>query len=145
MEKWQLEAAHVNDLEAVAEKIIHLTEDCNIVLLKGELGSGKTTLTKFICKLLNVKDEVSSPTFSLVNQYGLEDGKRVFHFDLYRLKDADEALDIGCDEYFNSKDLCLIEWPEIAEEILPENRIEISIEIQGNKRLFNISKFSNVR
>ena len=95
--------------------------------------------------MLNVIDEVSSPTFSLINQYQTADGRRVYHFDLYRLRSIDEVYDIGAEEYFNSNDLCLIEWPEIAEEIISESRVEVNIELKGINRLFNISKFSNVR
>lgn len=145
MEEWHFDVVEISDLEELAKKIIELSNDCNIVLLKGEMGSGKTTLSKNICNLLQVIDEVSSPTFSLINQYETEDGRKVYHFDLYRLKSIDEAYDIGCEEYFNGPDLCLIEWPEIVEEIIPEARIEVNIELEGNKRTFNISKFSNVR
>ena len=145
MENWQFEITELSDLEKVAVKVLSLTEDCKLVLLKGDLGSGKTALTKFMCKLLNVKDEISSPTFSLINQYETEQGEKVYHFDLYRLEEAVEAYDIGCEEYFNSGNLCFIEWPEIAEEIIPEGRIEVSIEVKGINRTFNISKYSNVR
>lgn len=136
----QLEAKELADLQVVAEKVLELCNDRNIVLLKGELGSGKTSLTKFICKLLKVKEEVSSPTFSLINQYETEGGQAIYHFDLYRLKDPEEALDIGCEEYFNSNDLCLVEWPEIAMELIPEERVEVEIELGENKRTFNIKK-----
>ncbi len=145
MKEWKFEVTEQTDLQEIAELLVKESADCNLILLKGELGTGKTTLTKFICNLLNVKDEVSSPTFSLINQYETESGKKVYHFDLYRLEGIEEAFDIGCEEYFNSGELCLIEWPEVAMEIIPENRIEVLIELKGSKRSFNINKNSNVR
>lgn len=145
MTELKLEVQALSEVEAVAQKLLDLSKDCKIILLRGELGSGKTALTKFICKLLNVKDEASSPTFSLVNQYETESGEQLYHFDLYRLKSIEEAIDIGCEEYFNSGKLCLIEWPEIAMEIIPDEHIDVLIELKGENRWFNISKFSNVR
>lgn len=142
METMQLEAEQLNDLEKVAKEIISLSENCPLILFHGELGSGKTTLIKNICNFLNVKEEVTSPTFSLLNQYLTKEGKLIYHFDLYRIQDLDEALDIGCDEYIDSGEICLIEWPEVIREILPDKRLEIKVEIEGSKRIFNVSKYS---
>ena len=91
-------------------------KNSSIFLFSGDLGSGKTTMIKQICKDLGVVDEISSPTFSLVNEYRTKDDLPVYHFDLYRLKDLDEAQNIGITEYLDSGNLCLIEWPEL---ILP--------------------------
>jgi len=100
----------------------------NILLLKGNLGAGKTTFTKFLLKNLASKDEVSSPTYAIVNEYHTPKGK-VFHFDLYRMKNITEVYDIGMDEYLDNAQLCIIEWPEIYEEELeglPHHEITIS-------------------
>lgn len=100
----------------------------NILLLKGNLGAGKTTFTKFLLKNLESKDEVSSPTYAIVNEYHTPKGK-VFHFDLYRMKNITEVYDIGMDEYLDNAQLCIIEWPEIYEEELqgfPHHEITIS-------------------
>ena len=94
------------------------------------MGAGKTTLIKSICQQLKVKDEISSPTFSLVNEYHTADGNKVFHFDFYRIKSIEEVYDMGYEDYFYSNQICLIEWPEKIEEILEdEDLYEISIEI----------------
>lgn len=100
----------------------------NILLLKGNLGAGKTTFTKFLLKNLGSKDEVSSPTYAIVNEYHTPKGK-VFHFDLYRMKNITEVYDIGMDEYLDNAQLCIIEWPEIYEDELqglPHHEITIS-------------------
>lgn len=100
----------------------------NILLLKGNLGAGKTTFTKFLLINLGSKDEVSSPTYAIVNEYHAPKGK-VFHFDLYRMKNITEVYDIGMDEYLDNAQLCIIEWPEIYEEELeglPHHEITIS-------------------
>ncbi|SDM31064.1 tRNA (adenosine(37)-N6)-threonylcarbamoyltransferase complex ATPase subunit type 1 TsaE [Chryseobacterium taihuense] len=89
----------------------------NILLLKGNLGAGKTTFTQFLLKKLGSKDEVSSPTYSIVNEYSSPKGK-IFHFDLYRLKNIDEVYDIGIEEYLDNSFLCIIEWPEVYEDEL---------------------------
>ncbi|MDF0718863.1 tRNA (adenosine(37)-N6)-threonylcarbamoyltransferase complex ATPase subunit type 1 TsaE [Kaistella sp. PBT33-4] len=104
----------VNNLEEwqqVAEKVSQLLEH-NILLLKGNLGAGKTTFTKFLLKTLGSTDEVSSPTYAIVNEYTAPQGS-IFHFDLYRMKSVDEVYDIGMDEYLDRAWLCIVEWPEI--------------------------------
>lgn len=104
----------VNNLEEwqqVAEKVSQLLKH-NILLLKGNLGAGKTTFTKFLLKTLGSTDEVSSPTYAIVNEYTAPQGS-IFHFDLYRMKSVDEVYDIGMDEYLDRAWLCIVEWPEI--------------------------------
>ena len=104
----------------------------NILLLKGNLGAGKTTFTKFLLKNLGSKDEVSSPTYAIVNEYHTPKGK-VFHFDLYRMKNIGEVYDIGMDEYLDNAQLCIIEWPEIYEDELhglPHHEIMISNSVE---------------
>jgi len=91
-----------------------------VVLLVGDMGVGKTTLIKAICKAIGVTDEVSSPTFALVNEYRSATAHSIYHFDLYRLENEEEALDFGVDEYLESGNLCLVEWPEKISKFLPE-------------------------
>ena len=130
--------ATINELPKVAEQVLNSLGDKKVVVFRGDLGAGKTTLIKNICNLLQLKDEISSPTFSIVNEYLGFDGDIVYHFDFYRLKEEEEALDLGCDDYFYSGNLCLIEWPERVENLLPENRVEVEIEIVGEGRSFTI-------
>jgi tRNA threonylcarbamoyladenosine biosynthesis protein TsaE len=109
----------------------------SIVLLKGTMGAGKTTLMKSLCKALGSSDDVSSPTFSLVNEYRCPNGK-IFHFDLYRLKKPTELLDMGFEEYVDSGAYCFIEWPELAEKFLPANAIHLSIQVEGETRKITV-------
>ena len=93
------------------------------------MGVGKTTLIKEICKQLGVLDTISSPTFSLVNEYETSKNEKVFHFDFYRITNEEEALDMGIEEYFDNNDWCLIEWPENIENLLPLDAVEIHLSI----------------
>lgn len=107
-----------------------------IVLFEGDLGAGKTTLIKALLKEMGSTDEVSSPTFSIVNEYEITNGK-VYHFDFYRIKSEDEALDFGTDEYLDSGFFCLIEWPEIIKDLLPDDFHTIKIiETEGERNIF---------
>lgn len=104
-----------------------------ILLFYGEMGAGKTTFIKAFCKVLGVEDNVSSPTFSIVNEYAYPEGI-IYHFDCYRLKNQTEALDLGMEEYLYSGNYCLIEWPEKIPDLLPENYLSISIEVQPDQQ-----------
>ncbi len=132
------EYQHVQ-LKDAARWILDLLRErqATVAAFYGELGAGKTTLIKAICDLLGVVDNVQSPSFAIVNQYITVDGGVVYHFDFYRLKNLQEALDVGAEEYFYSGDICLIEWPEIVESILPEDTVKVKIEIidQWSRRL----------
>ncbi|MGA2668001.1 MAG: tRNA (adenosine(37)-N6)-threonylcarbamoyltransferase complex ATPase subunit type 1 TsaE [Ignavibacteria bacterium] len=109
----------------------------DIVSVYGELGAGKTQFIKGICTSLGVKQVVNSPTFIIVNEYSSERIKRIFHFDLYRIKTLNEMYDIGFDDYLDSEGLILIEWPELVESILPESTKKV--------RLSNKSEIENMR
>ena len=122
----------MNELPQLAEKVIKQYGSNCFIAFFGDLGAGKTTLIKNICNFLGVKDEVSSPTYSLVNEYLDSEGKSLYHFDFYRINDEDEALDMGCEEYFDSGKLCLVEWPENIPNLLPEERLEVHIETLSN-------------
>ena len=107
------------DLPSVAAQIVAEIQS-PVILLLGSMGAGKTTLIKALCKELAVVDEVSSPTYSLVNEYETEAGETMYHFDLYRLNSPEEALDFGVEEYLESDSICLVEWPEKIINFLPE-------------------------
>ncbi|MBI1266369.1 MAG: tRNA (adenosine(37)-N6)-threonylcarbamoyltransferase complex ATPase subunit type 1 TsaE [Cryomorphaceae bacterium] len=129
------------DVDVCAETLKKLLPESGVVLFFGEMGSGKTTLIKSFCRAIGVEDEVSSPTFSLVNEYQTSSGKRVFHFDLYRLESPEEALDIGIEEYFDGGGLCLVEWPERLGFLMPENGINIHIKVVNNQREIVVESF----
>ena len=131
-----------DELERVSQCLIEAAEDFKVIVFRGDLGAGKTTLIKNMCKLLGVKDEIRSPTFSIVNEYKSADNEGVFHFDFYRLNDEEEAYDIGAEEYFYSGKLCLIEWPSKIESLLPEKRIEVHILLAEKGREFTINQIS---
>ena len=96
------------------------------------MGAGKTTLIKSLCAALGVKDNVTSPTFSIVNEYQASGNQKVYHFDFYRLKNQTEALDMGYEEYFYSDAYCFVEWPEMIPDLLPDHYINIKISLAGN-------------
>ncbi|MFT5970827.1 MAG: tRNA threonylcarbamoyladenosine biosynthesis protein TsaE [Flavobacteriales bacterium] len=110
-------------LDALSEVADFLLNNCQsrILAMFGAMGMGKTTFSKVLCKRLKVIDDISSPTFSLVNDYLTSTGESVYHFDFYRIDNPQEALDMGCEEYFYSGDYCIIEWPEKIEGLLPED------------------------
>ena len=123
----------LEDLPDIAKEIIHFAKH-KILLFYGEMGVGKTTLIKEIVKQLGVTDTVSSPTFSLVNEYLTSDDEKVYHFDFYRVDDEVEALDMGVEEYFYSKCWCLVEWPNKVENLLPLKSVNITIASNTNQQ-----------
>jgi tRNA threonylcarbamoyladenosine biosynthesis protein TsaE len=115
------------ELDDVAKRLLREAGDNKVWLFHGEMGSGKTTLIKAICKVLGVHSTMTSPTFSIVNEYD----ETVYHFDFYRLKNEEEAYDIGVEEYLDSGRFCFIEWPERIPSLLPSTRFEINLEIES--------------
>ncbi|WP_288956361.1 tRNA (adenosine(37)-N6)-threonylcarbamoyltransferase complex ATPase subunit type 1 TsaE [uncultured Polaribacter sp.] len=115
-------------LEDVAKEIIASAKN-KTLLFYGEMGVGKTTLIKELCKQLKVLDNISSPTFSLVNEYQTATETKVFHFDFYRIEEEEEALDMGIEEYFYQNAWCLVEWPENIENLLPLDAVRIQLTI----------------
>ena len=130
--------ADLNGIEAVSQQLLSDLPKRKCIAFFGDLGAGKTSLIKNMCTLLKVKDDVSSPTFSLVNEYHTQDGNRVYHFDFYRIKSIEEVYDIGIEEYFDSDHYCFIEWPEMIQEILPEECLEVHIQPISDKREYTI-------
>lgn len=115
----------------IAEGFARTLSPGTIVCLFGEMGVGKTVFTNGLCRALGVSDYVSSPTFTVVNEYD-GDGFTIYHFDMYRIEDEDELLEIGFEEYLNSGGICIIEWPENIINSLPQKRIDIEI-LRGNE------------
>lgn len=127
-----LSITSIDQLPAIAQALIDFAGSQKIFLFYGHMGAGKTTFIKSICRQLGVTDEVTSPTFSIVNQY--EGAKaHVYHFDFYRLKNQDEALDMGYEEYFYSDSYCLIEWPEKIPDLLPLHYVKVTIQANGEQ------------
>ncbi len=121
--------ASTEDLERAAQAFLQAIGSERLIALYGSMGAGKTTFTAALCKVLGVEDPVCSPTFTLVNEYRLPDGDLFYHFDFYRLKNSREALDIGLYDYLDSGCLCLMEWPEVIEELLPEETLAVHIDV----------------
>lgn len=130
---------HEDQLTEVADALLESLDGRTVVVLRGEMGAGKTTLIRALAERLGVEDQVTSPTFALVNQYATAVGERLFHFDFYRIDDEREAFDLGYEEYFYSGDLCLVEWPEKIESLLPEEVVTVRITVTGvDERTFEI-------
>ena len=122
------------ELETVAEAMLrHLPPTINVIAFKGDMGAGKTTFIKALAKVLGVTETVTSPTYSLVNEYEGKGKRRICHFDFYRIRNEQEAEDIGTSEYFSSGDLCLVEWPSEIPNLLPDHFAEVLIEAEGNE------------
>lgn len=129
--------ADLLDLTEVAAQIIESSGTKRLICFEGEMGAGKTTLIKHICKVLGSDDVVTSPTFGIVNEYVGSEGL-IYHFDAYRLNDEEEAYDFGIEEYLDSGDWCLIEWPEKIENLLPSKNeiLTVTILLNGVNRKY---------
>ena len=129
----------LDGLKKVAESVIESLDGRNVVAFCGTMGAGKTTLISAIMEHLGSTDNVTSPTFALVNQYSTDAGDAVYHFDFYRINRIEEVFDMGYEEYFYSGDLCLIEWPELIEDLLPEDAMVVRIDVLSpTERRFTI-------
>lgn len=127
MQEVTFEINNIEELSKVSELLIDWRDYSNIVAFYGNMGAGKTTLIKNLCAKLGVQDEVNSPTFALVNEYQTENLDSVFHFDFYRIKSLEEVFDIGYEDYFYGGNLCLLEWPELIDPLMPEHFIKVEI------------------
>ena len=117
------------EAEQFAEKYL---KEGRVVAFYAKMGVGKTTFIKELCNVMQVVDPINSPTFAIVNEYNTADNDTLYHFDFYRIKNVMEAVDFGAEEYFYSGHNCLIEWPELVEEILPDDCLKVSIELLEN-------------
>ena len=140
----EIKIENIDDIASAARKFIdEMGENC-VFAFYGKMGAGKTTFIKAICEALGVTDPVASPTFAIVNEYADAQGQPIYHFDFYRIKNLREAYDIGCEEYFYSGYPCFIEWPEMIEELLPEDAVKVTIEVlEDEARVVTLSGLSN--
>ena len=131
----------IDELGQVADYLISLRNESDIIAFYGPMGAGKTTLIKNLCHKMGVTDEVNSPTFAIVNEYVTVEGESVYHFDFYRIKKLEEVFDIGYDNYFYSGNLCLLEWPEMIDPLMPDRfiRVEIALGETDDRRKISVS------
>lgn len=120
------------DIKQAAQQFVDAMGENTVFAFYGRMGAGKTTFIKAVCEQMGVQDTVTSPTFAIVNEYEAANGRPIYHFDFYRIKKVSEAYDMGCEEYFYSGHPCFIEWPELIEEVLPEETVSVTIEAQPN-------------
>ncbi|MCD8296181.1 MAG: tRNA (adenosine(37)-N6)-threonylcarbamoyltransferase complex ATPase subunit type 1 TsaE [Prevotella sp.] len=119
----------IEKIKSAATLFIDSTKNYRVFAFYGKMGAGKTTFIKAICECLGVEDVITSPTFAIVNEYSsYTTGDTLYHFDFYRIKRIDEVYDLGYEEYFYSGNICFIEWPELIEDLLPENTLKVYIE-----------------
>ncbi|MDR3329561.1 MAG: tRNA (adenosine(37)-N6)-threonylcarbamoyltransferase complex ATPase subunit type 1 TsaE [Prevotellaceae bacterium] len=131
------------ELPAAAAWLLAHAAHRRVLAFYGGMGAGKTTLIKALCRALRVADNVTSPTFALINEYRTEEGGSVFHFDFYRIAAAEEACDLGCGEYFDSGAPCLVEWPERVEALLPPEALRVSIAATGGEESPRVLTINN--
>lgn len=123
-----IEAATINEYPEAARRFLDIKNGNHIFAFYGKMGAGKTTFIKNICEQMGVEDYINSPTFAIVNEYETANADTVYHFDFYRIKNIDEVYNMGYEEYLYSDAYCFIEWPELIEELLPEETIKVFIE-----------------
>jgi len=140
MEDVSFTVSEVAELPALAQKLIEFAGDERVVALNGAMGAGKTTFTKSFCQELESLDEVTSPTFGLVNEYLLPSGEKIYHFDFYRIEHEREAFDMGFEEYVYSGNWCLIEWPDKILNLLPDGYVKVTIEERNGLRSLTFRK-----
>ena len=131
-------AKNLAQLNSIAKQILDYTSNHRKFAFYAEMGVGKTTLIKALSLQLGVTDIVSSPTFSIVNEYQADDNTKIYHFDFYRIEDEKEAYDLGYEEYFFSNAYCFIEWPEKIPNLIEEAMVQIKMSVSGNKRRIEV-------
>lgn len=131
--KHEIVIRDINDIDRAAAEFLEKIGDSRLVAFFAPMGSGKTTFTTAICRVLGVTDPVGSPTFAIVNEYMTAAGEPMYHFDFYRINKLSEALDIGLDDYLYSGCLCIMEWPENIEELLPEETLRVEIKVNPDQ------------
>ena len=129
----------IENIKEAAKRFVEEMGERRVFAFYGKMGAGKTTFIKALCEELGVEDVITSPTFAIINEYGTPDGQSIYHFDFYRIKKIEEVYDMGYEDYFYSGALCLIEWPELIEDLLPEDAVRVTINVLSDgKRELNI-------
>lgn len=123
----EIKITSLDNIQDAARTFIDQMGDRKVFAFYGHMGAGKTTFIKALCEAMGVEDVITSPTFSLVNDYTDRNGNSIYHFDFYRIKKLEEVYDMGYEDYFYSGSLCLMEWPELIEELLPEDAVKVTI------------------
>ncbi len=124
----EIKIDNLEHIHEAAREFISAMGEGTVFAFYGHMGAGKTTFIKAVCECLGVEDVINSPTFAIVNEYRAESGELIYHFDFYRIKKLEEVYDMGYEDYFYSGALCFIEWPELVEELLPEDAVKVYIE-----------------
>lgn len=134
MKSFEIKVDSMEQLPEAARQFVGMMEDETVYAFYGDMGAGKTTFINQLCKELGVDDDdTSSPSFSIINEYrSSTTAELIYHFDLYRIEDIDEAFDIGIEDYFDSGALCLIEWPERIEQLLPDDTVVVNIKVNDD-------------
>jgi tRNA threonylcarbamoyladenosine biosynthesis protein TsaE len=130
-----------NEIEKTAKEFLKATSGYRVFAFSGDLGAGKTSFITALCKALHVSETVTSPTYSIIQEYATIDNKTIFHIDLYRIKSKEEAMDAGVEDCLLSNEICMVEWPEKAPDIFPGNTIYSDIEILSDTKRKMIIKF----
>lgn len=129
-----------NEIDRAAAEFLKALGNEKHIAFHAPMGAGKTTFISALCRALGVSDDVSSPTFSIINEYRTSEGKPIYHFDFYRIEDRREAMDLGLDDYFDSGALCLMEWPENVADFLPDDTVNVEIRVndKGERELITV-------
>ena len=128
----ELQINNLEEIGTTAREFIRLTADATVIAFYGSMGAGKTTFVRALCETKGVSEAVTSPTFAIVNEYQSAALEPIYHFDFYRIRRLSEAYDMGFEDYLYSGHLCLIEWPELVEELLPENTVRVHIDVNDD-------------
>lgn len=133
----ELKINNIQGIREAAKAFVNAMRDNTVFAFYGKMGAGKTTFIKAVCEELGVEDVINSPTFAIVNEYLDRNGAPIYHFDFYRIKKEQEVLDIGYEDYVHSGNVCFMEWPELIEELLPEDAVKVIIEEEtdGSRRI----------
>lgn len=138
MKSWN--CSSIEELPQIAKELLEFVPQARLFAFYGEMGAGKTTFIKSICKVLGSKDEVSSPTFALVNEYVSDSVNTIYHFDFYRINSVEEAYDMGFEEYIQSGFYCFVEWPEMVSEFIDDQFVSVRIRATENERTIEVLK-----
>ena len=135
----EIKIASLDEIGKAAKEFVAAMGDKKVFAFYGKMGAGKTTFIKAVCEELGVQDVINSPTFAIVNEYVDGEGEPIYHFDFYRIKNQQEALDIGYEDYVYSGNVCFMEWPELIENLLPDDAVKVTIEEEEEGRVVRFS------